>query len=377
MTEKIVLQHHDDIVEGTGIKKHWELDEFISTAYSDIEETVNIKSGKCLYIYDTTNVDYLHLCHDGTNATYETNAGVHSFNTDIVIEGGGDLKVYDSTDTDYLELAHDGSNATITTNAGNVWIQDNLVVKAGNTFYVQSSDNSEQFTVLHNGSATRFADSTGVIQCEDDFRVLGGEHLRVYDSGNTDYIQAVHNGTDAIINTNAGAVKFTNTITPNGADTYDCGSSGNYWQDMYTQDIYVNYIYDRSGGVTYMGNSVRPSTNNSFSLGISGGTTLAWAAVHSYNYTTVTSPFQTYSEDKSLEIVRAFEPKEIKEDGIAECDENTYPDEMAHIEEVEGKPKHVGKSLNKQIDILIMAVKKLDKRINNLEDNFAQKTINL
>jgi hypothetical protein len=69
-------------------------------------------------------------------------------------------------------------------------------------------------------------------------------------------------------------------------------------------------------------------------------------------------------EDKALEAVKKYKPKKENADGTVDCDEKTYPEEMA-FKDKDGVVG--GKSLTKICDILIQAVKELDKRIDKLE----------
>lgn len=181
-------------------------------------ESVRIRDGLALRIYDSTDTDYIQLSHNGTNAVLEDGSGTAALNIDnmnVYIRNGSGFRVYDPTNADYMEVLHTGTNINAnfigTTNfniiglsaAGYFQIQDGAAIRvfdSTDTDYIRMNDTGSEAQILTNNNAIHLYPSlTEVARISSTlFDLRGGENLRVRDATNADYWNVRHDGTDAI-----------------------------------------------------------------------------------------------------------------------------------------------------------------------------------
>lgn len=119
--------------------------------------------------------------------------------------------------------------------------------------YEDASGNNLLLTMGTAGKSFIFRDATPTnrftINTTDSWAgTSGGYALRSYDSGNTKYVYVSHNGTDGSIGTSSGvltiaptssSVYFVASLFGNASNTYQLGSAGTTWKDVFGQNAYT------------------------------------------------------------------------------------------------------------------------------------------
>ncbi len=143
---------------------------------------LNIADGKVLNVYDTTNVDYVQLSHNGTQAKLDAN-------TAIMYVGGGAVGTLRR-----MEFRGDGTN--------------NFDV------YLLNNTNASSIRLAKFNAYGLFNTSAGYISIapftgETRFNTASVDNsIVIYDSDGTDYIKLTHDSTIGIITTNAGLLQL-------------------------------------------------------------------------------------------------------------------------------------------------------------------------
>lgn len=183
----IVMADNDQLIFGTGsdVLIDWDgVDLEVRGAASN--QTINLRDGHHLRLYDSTDVDWVDIHHDGSNINFTNNAGGYYFQDgNVLIRDGSQLSIWDSTNNDNINFTHDGTDLEVRgTGTGAIEIGpsggidlrllDNCQIQLGN---------SNDFLMYWDGTRT-IMDAVAA----SEVRVYGGPRFAVYDSADTDYI---------------------------------------------------------------------------------------------------------------------------------------------------------------------------------------------
>jgi hypothetical protein len=160
-------------------------------------------NGNKLAIYDSTNVDWFQLQHDGTDVNV-TSLGTTDLNffdlASVKFWDGAFVTAYDAGNTDYVYMRDTGTQAQFVAGANGFYWYPQFDTAATNTMFLTS-------------------DTLGV---GANVSVTLGHSVTTFDSTDTDYIRMRHNGTDGVfeaLTTNAYRFKD----APSGVLVHDGG----------------------------------------------------------------------------------------------------------------------------------------------------------
>lgn len=168
---------------------------------------------------DPGDVDYIQISHNGTNAnidfsgTTDLNFNIGAdvwffdqtyFENTVTVRSGNSVLIYDSTNADAMTLSHNGTDFestfsgtgdwNITALTGYVWIRDGAGLRisdSADTDYVQFQHDGTNF--IATGTQTAYVQFKGLTQ---GVEIWDGGLLRIYDSDENSYLTASHDGSD-------------------------------------------------------------------------------------------------------------------------------------------------------------------------------------
>ncbi|AGG54570.1 hypothetical protein PRSG_00016 [Prochlorococcus phage P-SSP3] len=161
-------------------------------------------------------------------------------------------------DSDDLKIYHDGSHSYIKNGTGN------LNIRTGGTLWIDNSAGTETYIkAIENEAVQLYYDNSKKFETTNLGAQITGElslttHLKLLDNqkvvcGNGEDLLIYHDGTHNYVNFVTGALIFQNNGTsvayfhntdghflPWTTNTFDLGSSGNRWRNVYTNDLHLS-----------------------------------------------------------------------------------------------------------------------------------------
>ena len=155
--------------------------------------------------YDNGAVE---LYYDGSKK-FETNStGIHIFGNTGHADGAADL--YGSGND--LSIVHDGTNATIDNATGDLYLRanaDDVIIQAADDIFIKPQGGEDGIKVLGDGSVELFHNGSLRFQTNATATTMRG----------------------------GGAHRCEGTFRPWANNTYDLGTSGDRWRNIYTNDL--------------------------------------------------------------------------------------------------------------------------------------------
>jgi hypothetical protein len=314
----------------------------------NVGNTVQVRDGYALQVYDSTDEDNINLTFEKDVAGHiesDNHIWLHSNTATYgVLIGGKDsvdgrLVIYDGSGNDFVDFVHDGTDLTATyTNttaiklksaaggemltfqdtggAGQAALaymqfEDSAGTRMGwigygsgaNPDLTINNDNHTGDVVINaeNTSGTNFemarfnpdGDITFNGPSAFDVRILGGMGLEIFDSGSTDKMQMSHDGTDFLMTyTNTGAVRLQDPLGAEMLILQDTGGAGTasngYISFKDSADAFTAYIGQASGGDSILRIKAHETTHSTGGVKLVAGADISVFQIF---------PYQTLADD--------------------------------------------------------------------------------
>ena len=148
------------------------------------------------------------LYYDNSKKLETNSTGIHIFGNTGHADGAADL--YGSGND--LSIVHDGTNSNIVNNTGDLYLQcdsDDVIIQAADDIFIKPQGGEDGIKVLGDGSVELFHNGSLRFQTNATATTMRG----------------------------GGAHRCEGTFRPWANNTYDLGTSGDRWRNIYTNDL--------------------------------------------------------------------------------------------------------------------------------------------